>query len=185
MKIWGKILAAVVGIVVIGCCVFRICQVNRMYPEAAVESYQVGQPFQYGNLTLTVEDSMLIGPDRLIQEGYIASDPDLEGINPEDMRALLITLHVQNLSDRSAGLPLYIFNAESDGWSNGLDMNWAELASGGQGIDVMLEPGEEKTVVLAYQLFAVQFQRKDWNRIDQRAFSLVFSIYPVKRMVLL
>lgn len=175
-------LAVAVLAVVVG---FRIYAVNREYPAARVEKYSLGDKFDFHGAEISVDSVTLCRTSDVI-EGYVCDSLDRRGepLSDDDCRVLVVTVTAENKTDEELMLPFHEVAAESDGWYNGLGLT--EFCAVNESItwpDIKLPAGEMTTVKLTFNMYSIQFKNKEWERVDKRNYSLVFSEYPIKTAV--
>ncbi|MBQ8558692.1 MAG: DUF5067 domain-containing protein [Tyzzerella sp.] len=154
-------------------------KVNRKYPEAINEKYNIGEMFEYDGCDISVRDYSILNKTEAINSGYYVEDD-------ADYKILKCTLEATNNSDSEKSPELYYIEAESSVWHNGIDLEVIDNAN--QATDSLrptLKSGETATVTIAFVMYKFQFSDARWKRIDSDNIYLVFSLYPVKKYVVL
>ena len=73
--------------------------------------------------------------------------------------------------------------AQSKAWSNGCDFDLYSQLNNMNSIYVTLAANEEKDIKLPYLMYDFQFKEGEWETVNERDFSLVLSVYPIKNIV--
>ncbi len=181
----AKITAVLAAIVFSGFIGFRIYAINKAYPAAKVKSYSMGDKFDFHGAEISVDGAELCHTSDII-EGYVCDQLDNQNnpLSNDECKVLIVTITAENKTDEELMLPFHEVNAESVGWHNGLGLT--EFCAVNEGItwpDIKLPAGETTTVKLTFNMFSIQFKDKEWERVDDREYDLLFSEYPVKTVV--
>ncbi len=181
----AKITAVLAAIVFSGFIGFRIYAINKAYPAAKVKSYSIGDKFDFHGAEISVDSVKLCLTSDII-EGYVCDTHDDQGnlLSNDECRTLLVTVTAENKTDEELMLPFHEVAAESDGWHNGLGLE--TFCAANEWLtwpDIKLPAGETTTVKLTFNMYSTKFKNKEWQRVDKRDYSMVFSEYPVKTVV--
>lgn len=171
--------------------ILRIVRLNRLYPSPEIVSHRIGEEIRGGDVVLTFTDYKLTSGAafRKVLPDY--TDPvmnaDMTAIRDEQRYVLTAYVKVENQSREEKTVSLVQINAESLSWANGIDGGlFPRLnADNHDPMRISLQPGEAREIVLPYSLYDFQFPKKEWAEIENRAFDLTLSFYPVRNIVLL
>lgn len=168
---------------------FRIYNLNKDYPNPVVIEHSLNEKIDGGNISLTVLDSSMVYNSYIKQlfPEYVDYTENSDGtkVTDEQIRVLLIKTKLTNNSDAEQKFSLVQMNAESLIWANGIDGGLYPLLNpdNNNPMGVTIPPNKDIEVILPYTIYDLQFQKKDWEEIDNRHFDLAISYYPVKHIV--
>lgn len=186
--------AACVAIAVL--CGFRIEQVNASYPEQHTYAYSMGEEATYagqnssgedvesGSIVVKALDFRSVGYEELkeIVPGY--EDSLIEDGSTADMRALLIEVEIENTSSGAQKIHVRDYHLESGAWSNGLYAPLYMSINDDPSTIIDLASGEETKRTLVYLIYDTHMNnRADWERVEQRDYSLELALYPDKYLI--
>lgn len=177
-------------------CGFRIEQVNASYPERHSYSYSLGEEATYagqdssgrnvlqGSIVLRVLDFRAVGYEELKKIVPEYKDSIVDNDSSADMRAFLVNIAVKNNTKESQQFIAPDCRLQSGAWMNGLYIPLYLAINGASSSVIELEPNQKVTTQLIYLMYTSQVNNsRDWDRIDQRSFSLVLSLYPDKYFI--
>ncbi len=163
--------------------VFAVYSVNAKYKPAKQEIYEFGEPFEIDSVQMEMTKAIIIRENEM---------PDNEAFNEAikhllDFREtkipylILIEMDVINTSETDTRVDLTNLHLESGAFS--LQPYYELMVYYNQcGMYVHLKPGESKTLKLPVPILKIYFPEKAWRYIENREFSLVFSLYPKKQI---
>ena len=168
-----------IAIAFFGMCGWRIAVLNQKYPPPKVERYRVGETAHYN------------GMDIDIQESYFLSEQDIDKYFSKftsqgyQAKCLAVQARFSNNGTENVMLDLSQFRLVSGGWSNGINFNVHQQYNNPEAVYLMLElaPGEEYTTILTYSMLDSHFEPGDWESVEDRQYTLVLSLYPIKRVI--
>lgn len=167
----------VVLIIVIG---IRYREINNQYPQAKEEEYSLRDKIDYRGIEISVEEFRLIDNDEITKMNLKES----EFYKENERKAIVATVNLKNNSSEMKSIESDYFEAATLDWHNGLNYEMFTILNGGEkSAYVELNPKDEITLQLPYEMFDFQFKRDTWDSIEYLQFNLVFDIYPVKRFV--
>ena len=114
--------------------------------------------------------------------------PVYNEVNPNNanIKLILTTIQIKNLSTKQVKLEVYPFVLESSGFSNGINLDLYNVLNGDNAtVSPVLKPGEVQTLELPFTMIESQFTKQDWLNLTNRNFELVLSLYPIKKSILL
>lgn len=184
----GILIAFVIVAIGVG-CTLRIIRLNRNYPNPEVQRYTTNEPFIMDNFEVTVTEHQLLTVPEIKEQmaDYDVTYVDNQG-NNMDERLLLTELHLKNIGKEADVFYTYPCTLQSNAYSQGIILEYYDdfnLHLENTDGAVFLEPGEEITVYLPYIIYQISFLDSAWSKIDSREFELVFSLYPINRVVTL
>lgn len=187
---------AAVCIAVAVLCGLRIEQVNAAYPERHTYDYSIGEEATYagqnssggdvesGAIVVKALDFRSVGYEQLkdMDPEYEASS--IEDGSSSDMRALLVDVQISNNSSGVQNVHIRDFNLESGAWTNGLYAPLYMSINNDPSTIVELQPDEKIERSLVYLIFDTQVNnRADWDKVEQRDYSLELALYPDKYFI--
>lgn len=182
MKKNRRFIYVIVGsfmIFIVGLFIAKYVMVNQKYPEAIFERYNIGEVLEYDGCDVSVKDFVILDKEKAKDLGYYLDD-DL------DYKILKCTMEVTNNSDIEKSPELYYVEAESSVWHNGVDLEVLHNANEAtESLRPTLHSGETTTVTVVFVMYKFQFSNARWKQIDSDNLQLVFSLYPVKKYVVL
>ncbi len=168
------------ALILAGLWTFRYVTLNQKYPQPNCETYSVSQPVSLGNFEVSVSDSYFLDSETA-KEVLLA-----EFGAGYDARCIVLDFSVTNTSDSPQSIELGVFQLQSGTWNNGVnfiayrDIN-SDVNDGS--LNLQIEPGETYQVKLPFSMIDDSFFPDDWNRVEERQYELVLSLYPVKRVI--
>ena len=169
-------------IVLIALSAFRITQINKRWPDPEIRTYSLGKEIMGGDIGITATDARLVEGKEILEiipefelEAFSWSN---EPIGIEDFKILLVDVTVRNTGADSREVLLHHFSAQSQAWSNAIDLQIFHSINEDTGLNLSLPANSAMNVRLPYLLCTPQF--RDWETAGKRHFDLVLSIYPIK-----
>lgn len=154
-------------------------RINRKYPQAVYEKYNLGETVEYDGCDVSVKEYAILNKAEANESGYYLEEE-------EDYKILTCTLEVTNHSESEKRPELYYLEVESSVWHNGIDLEVIQNANvATASLCPTLNPGETTTVIVAFVMYKLQFSDSRWEQIDKDNLYMVFSLYPVKKYVVL
>lgn len=182
-------LVAVFLIIAVVLSAVRIYDLNQQYPDPHIITHSLGEEIQ-GNVTsIAILKSELLDGDEIktLDPNYECFTKDEKGniLSPQDERFLLVHMKLINYTDDERSMDIRHIVAESDTWANGIAQDiFIDLNSGkGKPTEIRLAPKQEMEIIVPFYLCSVQFKPDDWQKIDNRQFDLVLTLYPEKNIV--
>lgn len=181
----SKLAIGICGVVLAALVIWRIYYINTKYPQAEVVAYNMLDEFEFNELEFTVTDYQIFDADQVI-DGFVSEVTDSDGnpLSNDQCKFLVVEMTIVNHTGKEITVPLYSLLAESGGWANGISSNaFKSLNESLEQPTVKLLSGKSCEVNVPFAMYSTQFKDKDWNKIDQREYKIVFSTYPVKTVV--
>lgn len=169
---------------------------NAAYPEQHTYDYSMGEEATYsgqnssgenvesGAIVVKALDFRSVGYEQIkdIDPEYEASS--IEDGSSSDMRAFLVDVQISNNSNDVQNVHIRDFNMESGAWTNGLYAPLYMNINNDPSTIVELQPDEKIERTLAYLIFDTQVNnRADWDKVEQRDYSLELALYPDKYLI--
>lgn len=165
--------------------IYRFIYINNKYPHAVIQTCNVLELMDYNNFEITVDSYKFLDKSELIDSKYNDTETD-DLFEKYDTKAVFVTITIKNTSDMEANIEAYMFALESPGWTNGtayelfIKENAEDIS-----MNPTLNPQQELTLTLPYVMYSIQFRDSTWENVKDRPFSLVLSLYPIKREIIL
>ena len=175
------LIAGIAALCLTGAFTVGYIRINRKYPPPVVEKATVGESLVLRGVEISAEKFELLTPDQVdeLATGYLESAmASMPSLKREEYRLLLVTIHMKNVSDETQRTETPTFSAESRAWTNGVNFDLYMFLNKEEDVRTELEPGEEATIVLPYDVMKMHFWEKDWEQIDERSFEVVVNLYP-------
>lgn len=167
----------------------RFTYINKKYPNPQIVTHQIGETILGGDVSLLFSDYELYSGERFrkVLPDYQDSvmNEDMSQIKDSQKYVLVASVSIENKSTEEKTISLVQITAESVSWSNGIDGEIFALLNEGakDPMNIHLQPGEKKDLLLPYSIYEFQFQERQWENIESRDYNLVLSYYPVRNIV--
>ena len=177
------VLIAVIGLAVL--FTVNYIRLNRLYPNASLETYQLNQPVSVDGFEITAKKFQMLDSDTLIQQYKIDDEDVLKDLRRYPMKIVLVTAVVKNNAKSEQGLSTVVSlcNIQSFTFANGMRDDMFHIVNPEDSYKSQLKSGEQTTVVLYYDMIDTLFTKENWANINSRKFDLVVSTYPVKKSI--
>lgn len=190
-KIFLILASCVLALVVLILSVFRIVEINRLYPDPQIITHNLGDRISGDGITLCFQDYQLLSGNEFRKLYPTYNDDvlnyDMTPVKDEQRYVLMVNVQIENNTDEERITSLVQIYAESLAWANGIDGNLFPVVNEAykDPMRVELHSGETVDIILPYSLYDFQFPAKSWNDIEKRTFDLTLSFYPTRNIVLL
>lgn len=174
-------LSSIVAVCLIGLSVLQIIQINTRFPQTVISSTRLGDETELNGLKLKATSCEML-PYKSIKENEELYSV-IAKYDTGEVNLIKACLTIKNNSDKEAELPLYDVIFQSNDWANAVNLEVFKYFNTDKSLSVKLESGESTDVVLPSLLHKAQFSSKAWDKIEDRDFSLVLSLYPQKRII--
>jgi hypothetical protein len=183
------VLIVLAALMLITATVLRSNWLHNRLPDPKIRTYSLGEEVTDGDVsTITTDAELYAGTDiNKVLPGYTMDDllgTELHDLTMDEALLLVVRLRIENTGEeqQDVRIPLYV---QSRVACNGMAL---ELLSDvntdiNVGTILMLQGNETITINLPFLFFATQFKDRDWKRILDAPFDLIFKTYPVKHMV--
>ncbi len=171
-----------VGIAIVMMLMAGYWNINRKVHPAVVEEAKIGEQLEFQDGVMISVDSYRFLPDEE-QERLI------EKMDREPMvgfKMLEVKLSIENTTAESKKIIMTDLYVEGTGMGNGISKGIIDI-SGERYSSLLqeLQPGESRQICFPYNILPNQISEKEWGKIEERGFWLVFSSYPIKKKLLL
>ena len=175
-----KILGIVLGGVLLIGYVMRVFTLNQKYPQPQVQTFSMNEWADYDGIEVKVTQAQIKNQDFMMENQIMTTAP----APGRETKVLLITMELKNSSTETAQGRVYLTEAESGAWNNGVA---AQLISNvnkpGISLSAPMKSGESKTVVLPFSINHVQMTDTSWAHAESRSYDLVLGLYPTKKII--
>lgn len=166
-------LAFFIIVVVLLCLIVRI---NIKYPNPEKQLYNMGESLYCENgLVCSVTGAGVYSEDekeKMFQD-IIVDEYELIGC--------YVNIEIVNKGDSEKRIAIGDYVLTSLGWKQSVCFPVFKVLN--KNCKSALKPGESETYVLPYTISSNMFTSKQWKEVKNRRYSVVFSLYPVKREV--
>lgn len=160
---YGTIIAIVFFLIVFA---YKVYAINKKYQQPRIVKYDINEQFTLDNCTYTVTD-------------YRMDDVD------STRKMVYVGLTIKNTSTTVQTIELSKFSIESYGVNNDINMESFSECNDNKYLYFDIQPGEEETYTLPYNLPRIMMKKRIWNELHTRDLYLIFSLVPEKVMVIL
>lgn len=166
---------------------WRIATLNMKYPNPQIITYGLSEPIKGGGIEITVTGKELVSMacirDRIpnIQDNVLDEKGDI--LSDSRKKILLVNLEVKNLTDADQEISLTQFMAQTQVWSNGMDLYTYLSLNNLQAAGIQLKAQEKRNITMPFYMYDFQFKKGEFDKIENRKFTLVLSTYPIKNVV--
>lgn len=159
---------------------YRIVVINTKYPSPEIIKKQMNEEVVVGNGAIikvtestmySIKETMKLFPE------YDFQNENMHYSNDEAYM-YLIKIGIDNAAGIRMEEDVCNFILQSGAWANGWDMELYSIINEKK----LSEEGKE-IVYLPFFLFNSQFSKNEWQKIRNREFTLVTSVYPQKTVI--
>lgn len=156
--------------------------INRKIPPAVLNEARIGEQleFQDGVMISVVSYRFLSDQE---QEQLVAK------MDREPMvgfKILEVKLTIENTTAENKKIIMTDLYVEGIGMGNGISKGIIDVSGDCySSLQQELQPGESRQICFPYDILKNEIFEREWERIEEREFWLVFSSYPVKNKLLL
>jgi hypothetical protein len=170
------------SLVVMSCiCIFwisRIYSVNYNAPYVE-KTYSMSDTISLDDLDISVAEWQLYTPDQFKQRFLCDVEDDFYGLETLE---IAVCLNIKNASDREIGLDeidnMTACGFEMDTWCSSVNPFVAQNIN--KYTSEILEAGETLKIWYVVQVSSVSFKHKNWEKIYDKDFYYVLTLYPEK-----
>lgn len=176
-----KIVLQVTIVFVVILYIFQYISINHRYPKPAIETYNIGDCFYFQGVSMQVLNLKRLNDTDLKRFGALY-DKDL--YFGEELYCIVPEIRIKNDTSTPKKIDTTILTAESGAWCNGISLSlFTVLNKKDDTLYPTLQPKESITIKLPYTMNVSQFGKHNWKTVASRQYSLVFSLYPVKKTI--
>lgn len=177
------VLIAVIGLTAL--FTVNYIRLNRLYPNASLETYQLNQPVRFHGLDITAKKFQMLDSETLIQQYKIDDDDTIKYLRRCPMKIFLVTAAVKNSEKSEQRLSPFLTQCGIQSFTFACEVNedLFFICNSEDSYKPQLKSGEETTVVLPFDLGEPGFSKENWANINSRKFNFVVSTYPVNKSI--
>lgn len=165
---------------------WRYTVVNAECPPAQLEAYHLGEPVLHNGVEYTLSDYRVLAAGEFCEEYDV--DPYYVEVAGTDSKIIVVTMYAKNTSDQEVEVDF--------GGQMLLQIGdymctyycyyplFAQISPDKPTGGIML-PGHDITVTFPYQILEMPWNQVEFARLEQEETQIVFSLYPVKKSILL
>lgn len=170
-----KLTLVILLLAIVSFFIIRYDYINDNYPAPVQNKIAINSTLTINNNSLSVNSYQLTYMSDLTNSVYT-------GVNDvEDPLVMLINIQVKNKTSYSNLFELSNLTLQSDGWINSIDLDlFLELNSKIDSVYINLNSNQSLQLKLPYLIYKTQFTESQWKKINNRQFSLICSLYPIK-----
>lgn len=177
-----KVLLAVTGILaILGIARYKI--LNARYPDPTVHIAEAGEEISFDNYSFklkdwkwsdgTIVDDILPGYELLVYS-------DGKEYPAEKEKIALATIEIGKNEEDDSYLDLRSIAFEMGAWHNQWDIELFEALNGDDSLEINLNVGEKREIILPIIMYNFQFTEKEWENIEKNKVNIVLACYPSK-----
>lgn len=177
-----KVFLAVAGILaILGIARYKI--LNARYPDPTVHIAEAGEEISFDNYSFklkdwkwsdgTIVDEILPGYELLVYS-------DGKVYPAEKEKIALATVEIGKNADDDSHLDLRSIAFEMGAWHNQWDLELFEALNGDDSLEINLNAGKKREIILPIIMYDFQFTEKEWENIEKKKVNIVLSCYPDK-----
>lgn len=180
LKIMG-IAFVVILLAIWGTQVYRM---NQKIPQVQTEVTEAREWFQWKeNVKLRTEGAWFMENDE-IRNLYRLDEDETEPFPGMILKLMWVTVSFKNDSSESADIDILDIGASTSGWSNIPDYDfYYKIGNPERPHHFELKPQEEVRMDLPYLFVKPNFRNGQWEKIEEKDYFLVTSLYPTKHMI--
>ena len=180
LKIMG-IAFVVILLAIWGTQVYRM---NQKIPQVQTEVTEAREWFQWKeNVKLRTEGARFMENDE-IRNLYRLDEDETEPFPGMILKLMWVTVSFKNDSSESADIDILDIGASTSGWSNIPDYDfYYKIGNPERPHHFELKPQEEVRMDLPYLFVKPNFRNGQWEKIEEKDYFLVTSLYPTKHMI--
>ena len=184
MKIIKITLCAIVAAAVIF-GIISCVNVNARFPQPESIQRSIGEPIIIDEVSITVDNAQVFRFFDFIKEFNYEKQSVMQGIAEQyDIQICIINITLKNTADHAVPVPFIPYSViECGAYSNGCDAELLEDLNSVENLIDDLSPGEERTIILPFSIYANLLPGYKNDLINLSSYELVFSTYPIKRVV--
>lgn len=163
--------------------IFMFVSVNSKFPQNTKEIYQMGQEFEYQNTKIKINNAKFIeGEDLQKDKGLLDLVNKYYEKQNDNIKLIVLDMEIKNIADKDNSISLIPFHLESNDFSLQADLPFVMYLNE-CGMQLDLKKGESKILKFPVPLSKNFFRKSKWNNVKNRDYDLVYSLYPVKKMI--
>lgn len=169
-----------VCVILIGLMTSRCYLLNKRYPNPKERVYKVGEEMKNDSFSITLQDIQVKRGEAMLEKC-----PELVSAysyTPDEVGVVLIDVIVEKIKDTDEYFEFGNLTCESKAWGNGMEL--ALFKSLNKNISPVKEEiayKDIRKVTIPFVVLSSSFSNKSqWDKMEKREYSLVYSLYPEK-----
>lgn len=162
----------------------QVYRMNQKIPQVQTEVTEAREWFQWKeNVKLRTEGAWFMENDE-IRNLYRLDEDETEPFPGMILKLMWVTVSFKNDSSESADIDILDIGASTSGWSNIPDYDfYYKIGNPERPHHFELKPQEEVRMDLPYLFVKPNFRNGQWEKIEEKDYFLVTSLYPTKHMI--
>lgn len=162
----------------------QVYRMNQKIPQVQTEVTEAREWFQWKeNVKLRTEGARFMENDE-IRNLYRLDEDETEPFPGMILKLMWVTVSFKNDSSESADIDILDIGASTSGWSNIPDYDfYYKIGNPERPHHFELKPQEEVRMDLPYLFVKPNFRNGQWEKIEEKDYFLVTSLYPTKHMI--
>ena len=150
--------------------------INRRFPQSNRVIYSCGETGVWNEtLAITVKGREWLDSEE-VNKRYGDCENQIKGA---DHCTVLVEMSFKNIGDSKELVQPYHLYLECLGWCNGVSRE-VYFCCNDDEFEFELKPKEEKTILLPYTIFSVDYKDKEWDSVKEKDYSISILQYPTK-----
>lgn len=163
--------------------IFMFISVNFKFPQSTKEIYKIGEEFEYQNIKVKINDAYFVEDKELQKDKEFLDLVNHYYENQSDnIKFVILDMEIQNPDDQENSISLIPFHLESNDFSLQADLPFVMYLNE-CGMQLELKKNEIKKLKFPVPLSEKFFRKSEWHKVKNRDYYLVYSLYPVKKMI--
>lgn len=173
-------------IVIFAIFIWRFLSVNAECPAPILETYSLNEPVLHNGIEYTLSDYAVLDEDGFCEEFGI--DPLHVKVSGLSSKIIVFTMYAKNVSDHNVDVD---FSAQMLLQLGNYSCSYLcyiplfQLLNPDQPLAGTMLPGHDITLIIPYQVFEYDWNKVEFKTLESETTQIVFSLYPVKKTVLL
>ena len=166
----------------------RVYKINQDFPQVQMQMEEACEWYSWKNdIFLRVEKGIVMDDAAIRTYPGISQDV----LKPYGMKILWVQYSLRNDGGEDRIVDMLDLDVETSGWSNIPDPELCHEMSEWNtvpidyslGMAVRIKSGETVQLQMPYFLSEPLFREHEWENVEQRAYDVPLTLYPVKKMI--
>lgn len=179
-----KIMGIAFVVILLAIWGIQVYRMNQKIPQVQTEVTEAREWFQWKqNVKLRTEGARFMENDE-IRNLYRLDEDETEPFPGMILKLMWVTVSFKNDSSESADIDILDIGASTSGWSNIPDYDfYYKIGNPERPHHFELKPQEEVRMDLPYLFVKPNFRNGQWEKIEEKEYFLVTSLYPMKHVL--
>ncbi|QUO32698.1 hypothetical protein KFE17_02790 [Faecalicatena sp. Marseille-Q4148] len=179
-----KIMGIAFVVILLAIWGIQVYRMNQKIPQVQTEVTEAREWFQWKkNVKLRTEGARFMENDE-IRYLYRLDEDETEPFPGMILKLMWVTVSLKNDSSESADIDILDIGASTSGWSNIPDYDfYYKIGNPERPHHFELKPQEEVRMDLPYLFVKPNFRNGQWEKIEEKEYFLVTSLYPMKHVL--